>query len=225
MDILALLLLLVSVAITMVANIYIKVVYNKYKRIKNRKGITGFEVARKILDRQGLTEVHVVETVGVLTDHYDPIRKVVRLSSENFHGSSIAATAVAAHEVGHAIQHKVGYTYLKMKMAAHPYVNFANRAGYFVIFIGLFAGMVDLIMVGVVLLFSYLLFQLIALPIEYEASNRAATELINNNILEASELNGSKVMLNAAALTYVAAVIVTKLQILRLIMMATGRRN
>ena len=171
------LLLIISVIISVGASIYVKKSYLKYKNIANKKTITGFEVARKILDVNGLSNVHVVEVKGELTDHYEPRRKTVRLSTNIFHGDSIAAASVAAHEVGHSIQDKNGYMYMKIRSFLVPIVNLCSKLGYFAIIIGLIFEMLNLAYIGMFLLITILVFQLITLPVEFDASKKALAEL------------------------------------------------
>lgn len=214
------LLIIIGFLITFGAQLFVSSSYNKYKRVGNKKGLTGFEVARKILDKNGLDKVHVVETKGMLSDHYDPRRKVVRLSTEIFHGDSIASASVAAHEVGHAVQDKEGYLYMKLRSFLVPFVNIGTRLGYVAILIGFLANIIDMINLGIILLSSMLVFQIVTLPVEFNASKRARTELEKQNLLESNELDKSNNMLMAAALTYVASVLTTLLQILRLIVLS-----
>ena len=213
------LLMFISILITIIAQVYVSASYSKYKKIDNSKGITGAEVAREILNRHGLDNVYVTETKGFLSDHYDSSRKVVRLSTDIYHGKTIAAVSVAAHEVGHAIQDKEGYGFMKFRHAMFPLVNFSSKAGYFAILIGLFFGYFQLIWIGIALEIIILLFQLVTLPVEFNASSRAADEIKKNNFLVSGERKGSKKMLNAAAFTYVASVLTTLIQIFRLILM------
>lgn len=216
-------LVIIGFIITLVADIIIKFTYSKYKSKKNSKGISGFEAARKILDKNGLKDVLIVEIKGNLTDHYDPTRKVLRLSSDIFNGETIAAVAVAAHESGHAIQDKVGYTPMKIRSAIVPLTNFCTKIGYIAVIIGILSGSYELAIVGIILLLAIIAFHLITLPVEFNASNRAIKELEHENILNDEELNGGKKMLIAAAFTYVASLISTILQILRLFLIAQDR--
>jgi len=213
------LLMFASILITIVAQIYVSVSYSKYKKVENSKGITGAEAAREILDKHGLSNVYVTETRGHLSDHYDSSRKVVRLSSDIYHGTTVAAVSVAAHEVGHAIQDKEGYGFMRFRHAMFPLVNLSSKAGYFAILFGIIFGYLELIWIGIALEIVILLFQLVTLPVEFNASRRAAKEIKNNNLLVAGERKGSKKMLNAAAFTYVASVLTTLLQIFRLLLM------
>lgn len=214
------LLMFVSIIITIVAQIYVSASYSKYKKVENSKGITGAEVAREILDKHGLSNVYVTETKGNLSDHYDSKRKVIRLSSDVYHGTTVAAVSVAAHEVGHAIQDKEGYSFMRFRHSMFPLVNLSSKAGYFAIMFGLIFGYFELIWVGIALEIIILLFQLVTLPVEFNASKRAAKEIEKNNFLVAGERKGSKKMLNAAAFTYVASVLTTLIQIFRLMLIA-----
>ena len=175
-----LLIILGIIAIPAIAQIGISVNYSKYKNIENSKKLSGFDVARKILDKNGLQNVHVVEVRGNLTDHYDPSRKVVRLSSDIFHGESVAAIAVAAHECGHAIQHARGYAPLTIRGAIVPVVNFASSASWILIMLGLFmTSSTSLLKIGILLFSATVVFQLITLPVEFNASHRALIQIEN----------------------------------------------
>lgn len=216
-------LIFASIGITLLAQIFVSASYSKYKKVQNSKGITGAEVAREMLDKHGLSNVYVTETRGNLSDHYDPKRKVVRLSTDVYHGETIAAVSVAAHEVGHAIQDKEGYAFMRFRSALIPMVNFSSSAGYFAILIGIFFGYTNFIWLGIALEIVILLFQLITLPVEFNASSRALEEIEKNNYLVRGEVKGSKKMLKAAAFTYVASVLTAIIQILRLILIARSR--
>lgn len=216
-------LLVLSLLVTLAAQIYINSSYKKTKRIKNRAGITGAQTARKILDENGLSNVKVEEVRGVLGDHYDPRTKTVRLSSDIYRNTSIASASVAAHETGHAIQDKEGYFFLKLRNSIVPLVNFASYAGYFAILIGVIASSLKIIWIGIIAEIVILVFQLITLPVEFDASKRALKQLEKQKILEKIEISTSKKMLTAAALTYVASVTTTILEILRLLIAVGGR--
>lgn len=216
-------LLILSLLVTSAAQIYINSSYSKTKRIKNRAGITGAQTARKILDKNGLSNVKVEEVRGVLGDHYDPRTKTVRLSSDIYKNTSIASASVAAHECGHAIQDKEGYFFLKLRNSIVPLVNFASYAGYFAILIGVIASSLKIIWIGIIAEVVILVFQLITLPVEFDASKRALKQLEKQKILEKIEISTSKKMLTAAALTYVASVTATILEILRLLIAVGGR--
>lgn len=219
------LLIIVAAVITLVAEYFVNSRYNKYKNIKSTKGLTGQEVAWLILDKHGLNDIYVTEVNGVLSDYYDPNRKVVRLSKDVFHGDSIASISVAAHEVGHAVQHKEGYTFIKIRGAIFPFVSLASKFGYIAIMIGFVFGFFELAWAGIGLLLVILLFQLITLPVEFDASKRALIELEKEKILDSSEIDGSRDMLKAAAMTYVAGVAATILEILRFVLVIIGRDN
>ena len=213
--------LFLTLAITIGAQIYINRWYSKTKKIANKRGISGAEVARLILDRNGLSNVRVEETTGMLSDHYDPRTKVVRLSPDIYSNPSLASVSVASHECGHAIQDKEGYVFLRLRNKIVPLVNFASYAGYIAIIIGIFAQALNFIWIGIVLELVILFFQLITLPVEFNASSRALKQLNELNLLEKKEMRLSKKMLTAAAMTYVAAVATAILEILRLVLIFT----
>lgn len=216
-------LVLIGFVITLIAQIFVSSSYKKYKKINTKSGLQGFEVARRILDMNGLNNVDIVETKGELTDHYDPERKVVRLSSDIYHGSTIASSSVAAHECGHAVQDKEGYFFLRLRASLVPIVNISSKVGYIAIVIGLIFGAMKLAWLGIFLELAILFFQLITLPVEFNASKRAAEYLKKEALIEAKEQSGSKKMLNAAALTYVASVVSTLLEIFRLVLIVSNR--
>lgn len=202
----------------------VKSTYHKYSKVATSSYMTGAQVARKILDDNGLDNVRVEETKGVLTDHYDPRKKVVRLSSGNFHGQSMAAAAVAAHEVGHAIQDQESYAFLTFRSALVPVANFGSRMAFYFIFAGIiFSSMNQLILVGVILMAAAVLFQLVTLPVEFNASSRAMTQLVSTGVITNNEERETKKVLNAAALTYVAAAMVAVAELLRFILIYLSR--
>ena len=215
---------IIALIITLIAQGFVSNSYSKYSKIKNEKGITGKEASRYLLDKNGLSDVNVVEINGYLTDHYDPRSKVIRLSRNVYNDASIAAVAVACHECGHAIQDKVGYTFLKIRSVLVPIVNFSSYAGYFAILFGCIFGALNLIWLGILAEVVILLFQVITLPVEVNASKRALQELESANILNNNELKHGKTMLTTAALTYVASIATTIIQVIRLILMF-GRSN
>ena len=216
---------LIGLAITSFAQLMITTNYGKYKKVNAASGQRGCEVARRILDKHGLNNITVEEVAGNLTDHYDPTKKVVRLSSDIYSGSSIASVSVAAHECGHAIQDKIGYTPMRIRSKLVPVVNFSTKIGYLVIVIGLAAGALKIAIIGLILLLSMLLFQLVTLPVEFDASRRGKIELDELHILSSTEQVGSAKMLRAAAFTYVASVLSTLAQILRLALQIAARRK
>lgn len=216
--------LIISLIITLSAQAFVSMTYSKTKKIKNINNLTGADVARQILDKNGLSKVQVVETPGSLSDHYDPRSKVVRLSSEVYHSPSIASVAVAAHECGHAIQDKDGYIFMNIRSAIVPLVNFASYAGYFAIAIGFMTSAMNLVWIGIIMECIILLFQVITLPVEFNASSRALKQIKELDFLEKKEYRKGRKMLTAAAMTYVASVATTVLEIFRLVLMA-NRRN
>ena len=214
----------ISLIITMAAQAFVSSSYSKYSKIKNERGITGAEAARYILDKNGLNNIYVVETGGYLTDHYDPTKKVIRLSRNVYRDASIGAVAVACHECGHAIQDKENYKFMRIRSSLVPIVNFSSYAGYFAIMFGLLFSSQNLIWLGILTEIIILLFQVITLPVEINASKRALTELDYSHMFNSKELKQGKTMLTAAALTYVASIATTIIQIIRLILMF-GRRD
>ena len=215
---------IIAVIITMGAQMFVSSSYSKYMKIRNRKGISGKEVARYILDKNGLNDIDVVEVSGYLTDHYDPRNRVIRLSGDIYNNGTIAAVSVASHECGHAVQDKDGYLFMRIRSSLVPVVNFSSYAGYIAIMLGIFASSFHLIWIGIILECAILLFQIITLPVEIDASRRALKELDNSNLLDSEEIKNGRVMLTSAALTYVASVANVLLQILRLILLY-GRRD
>ncbi len=218
-------LIVVGLIITMAADIYLQSTYYKMKKIKNQKGLTGGEVARQILEKNHLENVYVVETRGVLSDHYDPRQKVVRLSPDIYNGTSIASLAVAAHEVGHAIQDKEDYFFMRFRAFLVPLVNFGSKFGYIAVLLGLIFGVMNLAWAGVGLLLLILLFQLVTLPVEFDASHRAKVQLNQLKLTEGKESNSVLKMLKAAAFTYVASLVTTIMEILRLVLQIIGQNN
>ena len=219
-----LVIILITLAITLGSSAYIKIQYKKTKNIKNNKGLSGAEVARKILDANGLDNVKIYEVSGELGDHYDPTKKTVALSSEIYNGISIAAVSVASHECGHAIQDKNGYFFLRFRNSIVPIVNLASKVGYVAILVGIFTSLVKFLWIGIFLEFIILFFQLLTLPVEFNASDRALHQISKLGIVDRDEMRKCKGMLTAAALTYVAGVAAAILQILRLLLMANRRR-
>ncbi|MDY0408308.1 zinc metallopeptidase [Virgibacillus soli] len=197
----------------------VKSTYSKYSKIATSSMMTGAEVARKILNDNGLYDVTIEETKGILTDHYDPSKKVVRLSTNNFHGQSMAASAVAAHEVGHAIQDAESYAFLRFRSALVPIANFGSNASFFLIIAGFMLDLTGLAVAGVIFMSAAVLFQLVTLPVEFDASNRAMAQLVSTGIIRNNEERQTKKVLNAAALTYVAAALVAVAELLRFVLM------
>lgn len=220
-----LILLIIIILLPLIADIFVKINYSINLKKENSKGISGAEVARKILDKNGLSNIYVVATNGYLTDHYDPKRKVIRLSKEVYEGSSVSSMAIAAHECGHAIQDKEGYLFLRLRSLIFPVVNIATSISYYIILIGFIFEMLDLVYIGIGLTSLGLLFQIITLPVEFNASKRAEKEIDAMHLANSEEKSGIKKVLVSAALTYVAGVLTSALQILRLILIASSDRD
>ena len=217
------LLLLPAIIIAFWAQSKVSSTYKKYRTVRTMNGYTGENVARMILDSAGLYDVPVVETRGELTDHYDPRSRVVRLSTDIFHGSSIAAAGIAAHEVGHAIQHQEQYKPLVLRTSMATAVNFSSQASIFIFMIGLLFSIPMLTNIGIIFFTVAVFYQIITLPVVFNASRRALKILESRNILYGNEVNGAKNVLSAAAMTYVAAALMSISQLIRLI--AISNRN
>lgn len=196
--------------------------YSKYKKIQNRRMMSGALVAREILDNNGLRHVTLNRVNGQLSDHYNPSNNSVNLSSDIYDGTSIAAIAVAAHECGHALQHKEGYKAISVRNAILPFANIGQSLGWIAILIGLAIGHTNIAWIGFLLMSGILVFQLVTLPVEFNASSRALN-ILEKNYLYSDEIQGAKNMLSAAALTYVAAMISTLMSMLRIFLLIFGR--
>ncbi|MEI4768377.1 zinc metallopeptidase [Psychrobacillus sp. FJAT-51614] len=207
------------------AQMKVKSTFKKYSKVRSTSGMNGAQVARTILDANGLHDVKVVESSGFLTDHYNPMTKIVALSSQNYHESSVAGSAVAAHEVGHAIQHKEAYTFLTLRHKLVPVANISSNASWIFIMIGMLATFPSLMLLGIVLLAVGVVFQIVTLPVEFNASNRAMNQMVSLGIIRNEEEPHAKKVLNAAALTYVAAAAVAVLELVRLILIYSGMAN
>ncbi|HLR11729.1 MAG TPA: zinc metallopeptidase [Sporosarcina sp.] len=204
------------------AQFKVKSTYNRYSNIRSTSGMRGADVARHILDQNGLHDVKVVESKGFLSDHYNPMTKTVALSSHNYHDASVAGTAVAAHEVGHAIQDKEAYAFLRFRHRMVPAVNLTTNASWIFIMIGIFASNTFLGL-GIAMMAVGVLFQLVTLPVEFNASSRAMDQIVQLGIINNEEERDAKKVLDAAAMTYVAAAAVAVLELVRLILIFTGR--
>ena len=213
-------LLFLSLMITIVSQFYINAKYNKTNKIQNTNQYTGKEVARKILDNNGLKQVKIKEVPGTLSDHYDPQNKLVNLSSDIYNGRTIAAISVASHECGHAIQDQNGYLFLRIRSSIVPLINFASKIGYIVIMISIITSIFKLLWIGILTELIILLFQIITLPVEFNASNRALKQIEKLKIINKDEKKECRGMLTAAALTYVAGVATSLIEIFRLILIA-----
>ena len=208
----------------MYAQIRLSSAYGRYSRVGNASGMTGAQAAREILDAAGLHAMPVNEVGGHLTDHYDPTKKALFISSENYHGTSLAAVGVAAHEAGHALQHKAAYAPLHIRMALVPVTRFASVAWGFIFLAGLVLNMFSQFLGIAIILFSIIaLFQLVTLPVEFDASRRAKEQLLRLGLIRENERPAVNKVLNAAALTYVAALVTSVLQLLQFVMLARGR--
>ncbi|WP_199175231.1 zinc metallopeptidase [Sporosarcina sp. P7] len=206
------------------AQFKVKSTYKKYSKIRSTSGMTGAQVARLILDQNGLHDVKVVESQGFLTDHYNPLTKIVALSTSNYHESSVAGTAVAAHEVGHAIQDKEAYSFLRFRHRLAPVASLTSNASWVFIMIGIiFSSMNSLLGIGILLMAVGVLFQIVTLPVEFNASSRAMDQIVQLGIIRNDEEPQAKKVLSAAAMTYVAATAVAVLELVRLILIFTSR--
>lgn len=217
-------LVLIGLVISMLAQANISSKFNKYKKIKSRRGITGAEAAQMVLDYNNYRDISIKRVRGSLSDYFNPMSKEVALSDTSFNDSSIASLAVSLHEIGHVIQFKEGYLPLRVKSYMVPAVNFGSKLSFPILLAGVFLSQQKLITVGLALFSLTLLFQLVTLPVEFDASRRAIIALERSQILDQSEIPGAKDMLRSAALTYVAATLATALQLLRLFLLF-GNRN
>ncbi len=221
-------LVLIGVVLSLLASAKVKGTFNKYSRMSNSRGITGAEAAQQVLNGAGIYDVRIEHISGNLTDHYDPRSKVLRLSDSVYGHTSVAAIGVAAHECGHAIQHARGYAPLKFRSSLVPVANFGAKLAWPLILIGLLLNSQSswfLVQAGIIAFSAAVLFQIVTLPVEYNASGRAIRILADSGMLYGNEIGAAKKVLNAAALTYVAAAASSILQLLRLILLTGGRRR
>ena len=220
-------LVLIGVVITLWAQWRVNSAFSKYSRVRSRTGMTGAEAAQRLLQSQGIYDVRVQRVGGSLTDHYDPRTKTVNLSDDVFNVSSVAAIGVAAHECGHAIQDNVGYVPLRIRGNLVPVANIGSRLSWPLILIGLLISGLGspLVEIGIIMFSLAVLFQLVTLPVELDASARAVRLLDAEGILAGDEVSGTRKVLHAAALTYVAAAATSILQLLRLVILFGGRRR
>lgn len=220
---------LIYIAILMIVPIWaqsrVKSTYKKYSKKPTSSAMTGAEVARKILDDNGLYDVQIGRTKGTLTDHYDPRNKVIKLSDGIYDGRSMASSAVAAHEVGHAIQDQQEYAFLKFRSALVPVANFGSNISLFLILGGMILGAMNLVLFGIIFMSAAVLFQLVTLPVEFDASNRAMGQLVSSGVIRNNEERETKKVLNAAALTYVAAALVAVAELVRFILIYLASRE
>lgn len=221
-------LVVIGAVICLAASARVNNVFARYSSVRSRSGLTGKEAAEMILRRNGIYDVQVIHVAGNLTDHYNPAKKTLALSDTVFQSSSVAAVGVAAHECGHAVQHAKGYAPLSIRSALVPAANIGSMAAWPLIIIGLFMSgqtSVFLINLGILLFSAAVLFQIVTLPVEFNASNRAVKALETSGMLYQDEVDSVKKVLSAAALTYVASAAAMILQLLRLIIIGGRRRN
>ena len=218
-------LVLIGAVLSLIASAKVKTTYAKYGKISSQNGMTAMQAARKILDNAGLRSVRIERIAGDLTDHYSPNEKVLRLSDTTINSSSVAAIGVAAHECGHAIQHAKKYTPLSVRNSIVPIANIGSKLSWPMILIGVMFGVTGFLDLGIIFFSLSFIFQLVTLPVEFNASSRALKILRDSNMLYEDELKGAKKVLSAAAMTYVAAAIATLLSLLRLIILFGGRRR
>lgn len=221
-------LVLPAVALAMLASYNVKNTFKKYSRVYSKRGMTGAQVARMILDYNGLSNIRVQEVAGDLSDHYEHDKRVIRLSDRVYHSNSVAALGVAAHEVGHAIQYKEGYAPIQVRNMIIPISQIGSKLSIPLLIAGLALSsfsskLIFLSYVGIALFATVAIFQIVTLPSEFDASRRAMIQLENMNFLDQAEAAGARKVLNAAALTYVAALAVTLMQLLRFIILVSGR--
>ena len=222
------LLVLVGVVLSLIAQAKVKSSFSKYSKVGNARGITGAQAATEILRGAGIYDVKVEHVSGNLTDHYDPKAKVLRLSDTVYGSDSVAAVGVAAHECGHAVQHAKSYGPLKLRSKLVPVANFGAQIAWPLIIIGLFitsSTSTILIYAGIIAFSFAVLFHLVTLPVEYDASNRAIRIIADSGMMQGEEIKSAKKVLNSAALTYVASAATAILQLLRILILVGGRRN
>lgn len=221
-------LVLIGVVLSLLASGKVKSTFAKYSQVRNSRGITGAQAAEQVLHTAGIYDVRIEHIVGNLTDHYDPRTKVLRLSDSVYGQTSVAAVGVAAHECGHAIQHAKGYAPLKLRSTLVPVANFGAKLAWPLIIFGLFISGESstlLINAGIIAFLGAVLFQLVTLPVEFNASNRAIRMIADSGMMYGEEIQGAKKVLSAAALTYVASAATAILQLLRILILTGGRRR
>ncbi|GIP43379.1 putative membrane protease YugP [Paenibacillus sp. J45TS6] len=218
-------LIIVAFILSLWAQFRVKGTFNKWAKVENTTGMTGYDVARRMLDLNGLHDVPIEPVRGALSDHYDPIHRVVRLSEPVYYERSISAISVASHEVGHAIQHKEHYPMLVLRHKIFPVVNFASGIAPFLILGGFLFNAFNLIGIGIIFFSVTVAFQLITLPVEFNASNRARDIIVQEGYIQREEERGVGKVLNAAALTYVAAALISLLELIRYIAIFTSNRE
>lgn len=220
--------LIPGILLAIYAQAKIRGTFNRYSKIAARSGMTGAQVAKRLLENNQIYDIAVEQTPGKLSDHYDPTAKVLRLSPEVYNSNSLSALGVAAHEVGHVMQHQFGYAAFSIRNAIVPIANIGSYAAFPLLILGLFMGIPQLVQIGVIAFGAAVLFQLVTLPVEFNASSRAIHSLEMGGYLIGDEVTASRKVLNAAALTYVAATVMALLQFLRLLLLSGilgGRRS
>lgn len=218
-------LILLAFGLSMWAQFRVKGTFNRFSKVHTSSGMTGYEAARRMLDANGLYDVPVEPVQGALTDHYDPTKRVVRLSEPVYYENSISAVSVACHEVGHAIQHQQSYSMLVIRHRMFPIVNFASGIAPFLLIAGFLFAATNLIGLGIIFFSAAVAFQLVTLPVEFNASNRARDLMISEGFITNDEERGVAKVLNAAALTYVAAALISVLELIRYIMIFLNNRE
>ena len=221
-------LVLIGVILSLIASARVKSTFNKYSQMRNSRGMTGAQAAEQVLRGAGIYDVRVEHVAGNLTDHYDPRSKVLRLSDSVYGQTSVAAVGVAAHECGHAIQHAKGYGPLKFRNVLVPVANFGAKIAWPLILVGLLINSESawfIMQAGIIAFSLAVLFQIVTLPVEFNASNRAIRVIADSGMMYGEEIVAAKRVLSAAALTYVAAAASSILQLLRLVLLAGGRRR
>ncbi len=218
-------LIFAAFGLSMWASFRVKSTFRRWSQVPIHSRMTGYEAARRMLDANGLHDVPVEAIPGQLTDHYDPMKRVVRLSEPVYYEHTIAAVSVACHEVGHAIQHSSHYPALVMRHRMFPLVNFTSGISPYLIIAGILLSMTNLIFIGIILFSAAVAFQLITLPVEFNASSRARQQMVTQGFINEQENIGAGKVLNAAALTYVAAALVSLLQLLKFVMIFLNNRR
>lgn len=218
-------LILIAFGLSMWASFRVRSTFNRWTEVKTMSGMTGYDAARRLLDINGLHDIPVEPVAGTLSDHYDPIHKVVRLSEPVYYDNNISAVSVACHEVGHAIQHKESYPMLVIRHRIFPLVNFASGIAPILLIAGFLFSLSNLILLGIIFFSAAVLFQVVTLPVEFNASSRAKRLMVAEGLIYQEERQGVSKVLNAAALTYVAAALISMLQLLKFIAIFNNRSN
>ncbi len=221
----SMIILIPGLLLAMYAQAKVSSTYNRYKKVTSHSGYTGAQFARKMLNDNGLYDVTITQISGRMSDHYDPRANQVRLSAEVYNGTSIASLGIAAHEVGHAVQHATNYFPLTVRNLVVPVTNFSSSIYMLLIFLGIIMNSFSMIQFGIMLFAVIVIFQVITLPVEFNASRRAIATLGGDGVLDAEELSGAKRVLGAAAMTYVAAMVTAVLQLLQLLMVFGGHND